>query len=134
LPRQTPRNSRKLQFPVGKHFDQVDALGLIGQVLAKLLVGKETRCQTPSTLFPISLSRPRSGNKNIATETEWLSRVNGSVLNEHFLVVIRLLVNKLLKIPNARIVRDTSRCRRLKPPTTEVVPREMTITRANVMN
>jgi hypothetical protein len=30
--------------------------------------------------------------------------------------VIRLLINKLLKIPNARIVRDiSSRCRRLKP-------------------
>jgi hypothetical protein len=30
-----------LQFPVGKHDDQVDALGLIGQMLATLLVGQQ---------------------------------------------------------------------------------------------
>jgi predicted phage terminase large subunit-like protein len=43
-----------LSFPVGKHDDQVDALGLIGQLLDKMVVGraveKPEEKQTPGTL------------------------------------------------------------------------------------
>jgi predicted phage terminase large subunit-like protein len=36
-----------LNFPAGKHDDQVDALGLVGQLLDKMVIGKVSRTATP---------------------------------------------------------------------------------------
>jgi hypothetical protein len=35
--------SKLLGFPAGKHDDQVDALGLVGQLLDKMVVGQKPR-------------------------------------------------------------------------------------------
>jgi phage terminase large subunit-like protein len=35
--------SELLSFPAGKHDDQVDALGLVGQLLDKMLVGENPK-------------------------------------------------------------------------------------------
>jgi hypothetical protein len=38
--------SELLAFPTARHDDQVDALGLIGQLLDKMIVGKRAKPQT----------------------------------------------------------------------------------------
>ena len=42
-----PLRSELLSFPAGKHDDQADALGLIGQLLDQMMPGERPRPQTP---------------------------------------------------------------------------------------
>jgi hypothetical protein len=60
--------SELLSFPAGKHDDQVDALGLVGQLLDKMLVGeKPETARVPAN---------PSGYKTYETETrdnDWIS-------------------------------------------------------------
>ena len=50
--------SELLGFPAGKHDDQVDALGLIGQLLDKMVVGQAPKKPVPP--------KPDSGYRPIA--------------------------------------------------------------------
>jgi hypothetical protein len=40
--------SELLSFPAGKHDDQVDALGLVGQLLDKMVPGQATKKSEPA--------------------------------------------------------------------------------------
>ena len=60
--------SELLSFPAGKHDDQVDALGLVGQLLDKMMSGQKPQAAgTPTNI---------SGYKTYETETrdnDWLA-------------------------------------------------------------
>ncbi len=60
--------SELLSFPAGKHDDQVDALGLVGQLLDKMMSGNHPE-------KPEAVKNP-SGYKTYETETadnDWIS-------------------------------------------------------------
>jgi hypothetical protein len=40
--------SELLSFPAGKHNDQVDALGLVGQLLDRMLAGRRPKADKPN--------------------------------------------------------------------------------------
>jgi len=52
-----------MSFPAGKHDDQVDALGLVGQLLDKMIGGSEAKVETkrPDSWRSMSTSEPAAG-------------------------------------------------------------------------